>query len=191
VNIEQARVCSLRALRPHGVRKLTATSRELLMRYAPLKPLSADTNIVQTRPQQAPQRPEVACPYWIENIPPPAQDPLRRPNDYLQNGGRLNTTNLAYAQPPYQYYATNLRTEERREPIRQSLLYPHSQASITPRETKYRYNTFASQSHTSRFPTQPPGSPGPSTSGGGSSCCGICVVIALLGIGAVLYWAFK
>jgi hypothetical protein len=188
VKIEQVRVCTIRALRPHGTRKLTTRSYELLMHYAPPKPPSADKNIVQRHPRRAPWHTEASGPHWIENTPPLLQDHSSR--DYPQNRGRLNNTSLAYTQPRRQYYTNNLRTDQA-DALRQSLLYPYSHTSITPRQTEYLYGTFSSHNQTSRFPTQLSRRPEPPASPDGFPYRKVCAVIILLCVGgAGLYGLF-
>ena len=97
VKTGEVRVCTIQALRPHGARKLTTHSYELLMHYAPSKPPSADKEIVQRHPRQIPR-------------------PPRPPRNYPQIPGHLNNTSLTY---PHQIHTNNPRTE-------QSLLHLHS-----------------------------------------------------------------
>ena len=79
------------------------------MDYAPAKPLSADMDIIQTRPPQVPRYAKASWPSRI--IYPAAQDLYwRYSHDYSQTRDRLNTS-FAYNPPPHQteyIYSTSL-----------------------------------------------------------------------------------
>jgi len=193
VKVGQVRVCTIRALRPHGSRKLTARSYELLMNYAPPKPPSADRNIVQRHPRHALRHTEASGPHWIEDIPPSVQDhSTRRPRDGPQNSNHLSNTRLPYIPPPPQYYTNHPRTQQR-DDQRQSLLYPYSSTPITPRQIEGAYGTFSPHTQTSRFSAQlsrRPESPSPGDGFPYRTVCAVFIFICVGGAGlyGILRW---
>ncbi|OCT50563.1 hypothetical protein CLCR_07519 [Cladophialophora carrionii] len=200
VKVEQVRVCSLRALGPHGNRTLTPRSYDLLMTYAPGKPAWADDiGRVERRRRRGPR--------YIE--PPPASSWVAgpRPSAQLQAGSLLllprshdhhtsydhrvlvgGWANTSVVSPllPRQYGAITEQGGTR------GVLHSHSTTFAVPRGSDPMYGTvFTSQARVSQIAPSPSSRPASEPRNDRVPCLEVFAVLVFLGVvGAGLYGIF-
>ncbi|KAF2239580.1 hypothetical protein EV356DRAFT_104300 [Viridothelium virens] len=143
VKVKNVRVCTTRALRPYGARKLTAPSYDLLMKFAPAKPSSADISAVKTQRGLRSQYIKALSPSSIANTSLPAPNRSSR-----HKHGHVTHTSFPHTQPPRR---TRQRTELE-DPLLRSLLQSPHQAVSRPPRTEAIYGTFTARDHTSHLP---------------------------------------
>lgn len=184
VKIDQVRVCSIRALRRHGFRRLTARSYDLVMSHAPTRPSTADlSDVVRKQPGRVPRRLNPAAPSRVQSIPRslvPAGSFLRS-HSCLPSDIHAASASVVSHQPLHHHSM----------PTRQGQSHQHQIAAIT-RSSESRYGTFSAQDHTLRLPTQRPRRPsGSPPANPALSYLEICIVLMFVAVvGAGLYAVF-
>jgi hypothetical protein len=153
VKVEEVRVCSIRALRPHGRRKLRATSLDLLMKRAPTKPPSAD-KMTAARSQPLPGYVDSSS-SWIRNTHSSAEGrPLRSyAPSHTPSYGSVGNTGVTHTYPHRAYYPRTVAGDPRLE----SLLPSHYQPAVAPQRPDYIYSPHVPR----HAEPQPPDSPVP------------------------------
>jgi hypothetical protein len=163
------RICSLQAIRPHGTRRLTEDSYNLLLKYAPAKPASANKIAVEGH-------------LWEQQRIEGARHSLIAPTP--SSSDRLPFHHASYT------YQEEYRLPKYTQPARQtptSTWHRNShQTPLIPSRTEHTYGTVQSDNRRSYTPSSRS-----AASRGGSPYPKVCAAFVLfIAAGALLYVLF-